>query len=121
MDAQFRKIDADGNGQLTATEIGEFEKQKALVEAQSRNRALFTELDSNKNGQLSPAEFAKLVRDPPAGNGLALLSREDSNRDNQVSLVEHRTATLANFDRLDTDKDGTVTPAELKAGGIAPR
>jgi hypothetical protein len=28
-------------------------------------------------------------------------------------------ATLANFDRLDTDKDGIVTPAEMKAAGIA--
>ena len=34
----------------------------------------------------------------------------DGNRDQQVSLVEHRTATLANFDRLDTDRNGVVTP-----------
>ena len=46
-----------------------------------------------------------------------MLAREDSNRDSQVSLVEHRAATLANFDRLDTDKDGMVTAAEMKAGG----
>ena len=32
----------------------------------------------------------------------------DGNRDSQISLAEHRTATLANFDRLDTDKDGVV-------------
>ena len=50
-----------------------------------------------------------------------MLSRMDSNRDGQVSLVEHRSATLANFDRLDTDKDGNVTAAEMKAGGITPR
>jgi hypothetical protein len=28
---------------------------------------------------------------------------------------------LANFDRIDTDKDGIVTPVEMKAGGITPR
>lgn len=121
MDAQFRKMDSDGNGQLTAAEIGEFEKQKALAEAQARNRALFNELDSNRNGQLSPTEFAKLVKEPSAGSVPGMLSRADSNRDSQVSLVEHRIAMLVNFDRLDTDKDGVVTATELKAGGIAPR
>jgi hypothetical protein len=47
-----------------------------------------------------------------------MLGREDGNRDGRISMIEHRTATLANFDRLDTDKDGIVTPAEMKAGGI---
>jgi hypothetical protein len=50
-----------------------------------------------------------------------MLSREDGNRDGQVSLVEHRTATLANFDRIDTDKNGIVSVAEMRAGGVAPR
>ena len=47
-----------------------------------------------------------------------MLARMDGNRDSQVNLIEYRTATLANFDRLDTDKNGIVTPAEMKAGGI---
>jgi hypothetical protein len=45
----------------------------------------------------------------------------DSNRDGQVSATEHRAAMLVNFDRLDTDHNGTVTAAELKAGGAAAR
>ncbi len=45
--------------------------------------------------------------------------RFDTSKDGKVSLIEHRTATLANFDRLDTDKDGVVTGAEMKAGGVA--
>ena len=121
MDAQFRQIDADGNGQLTVTEIEKFESQKALAEAQKRNEDLFDQLDTNKNGQISAAEFSKLVREPAGVSAQPMLSREDGNRDSQISLVEHRAATLANFDRLDTDKDGVVTPAEMKAGGIAPR
>lgn len=121
MDAQFRQIDTDGNGQLTGTEIEKFESQKALVEAQKRNEDLFDQLDTNKNGQISATEFSKLVREPAGVSAQPMLSREDGNRDSQISLVEHRTATLANFDRLDTDKDGVVTPAEMKAGGIAPR
>jgi Ca2+-binding EF-hand superfamily protein len=122
MDSQFRSIDADKNGQLTRTEIEQHQQQSAAAEAKARNRAQFTQLDVNKNGQLSPAEFAKLT--PPtaaAANAGPMLAREDINRDSQITLIEHRTATLDNFDRVDTDKDGVVTPAEMKAGGIAPR
>jgi Ca2+-binding EF-hand superfamily protein len=122
MDSQFRQIDTDKNGQLTRAEIEQHQQQSALAEAQARNRAQFTELDVNKNGQLSPAEFAKLTPPPAtAANAGPMLAREDINRDSQISLIEHRSATLANFDRVDTDKDGVVTPAEMKAGGIAPR
>jgi len=118
MDGQFRKMDADKNGQLTRTEIEQYQRLSAVAEAQARNRALFTQLDTDKNGQLSPAEFAKVTAPTPAANAQPMLARMDGNRDQQVSLIEHRTATLANFDRLDTDKDGVVTPTEMKAGGI---
>lgn len=121
MDAQFGKLDSDKDGRLSGTEIEQFEKQRLLAEAQARNDALFDRLDVNKNGQISAAEFAKLVAEPAAVSAQPMLSREDSNRDGQISLVEHRAATVANFDRLDTDKDGIVSVAEMKAGGIAPR
>ena len=122
MDAQFGKMDSDRNGQLSRTEIEQFEQQKALAEAQARNDALFDRLDVNKNGQISASEFDKLVPErPPASSAQPMLSREDSNRDGLISLIEHRSATLANFDRLDRDRDGAVSPDEMKAGGITPR
>jgi hypothetical protein len=43
------------------------------------------------------------------------MQRTDLNHDGIVTLVEHRTATLATFDGLDADKDGVVTPAEMEA------
>lgn len=121
MDGEFRKMDADKNGQLTKTEIEQFQKQQALADAEARNKALFKQLDANKNGSLSPAEFAKLVAPPQTANAQPLLARMDGNRDSQISLVEYRATTLANFDRLDSDKDGVVTSAEMKAGGITLR
>jgi hypothetical protein len=121
MDSQFRSIDIEKNGQLTRSEIEQHQQQSALAEAKARNRAQFTQLDTNKNGQLSPAEFAKLTSPAAAGNAGPMLAREDINRDSQISLIEHRSATLGNFDRVDTDKDGVVTPVEMKAGGVAPR
>ncbi len=121
MDSEFRKMDADKNGQLTKTEIEQYQKLQAVAQAAARNKALFTQLDTDKSGQLSKAEFAKIATPAPAANAQPILASRDVNRDGQVSLVEHRTATLANFDRLDSDKDGIVTPAEMKAGGITPR
>jgi len=118
MDSQFNKMDADKNGQLTRAEIEQFQKLAALAEAQARNRALFAQLDADKNGQISPVEFTKVTAPSPAANAQPMIARMDSNRDSQINLIEHRTATLANFDRLDTDKDGIVSPAEMKAGGI---
>jgi Ca2+-binding EF-hand superfamily protein len=101
MDNEFRKMDADKNGQLTRAEIEQYQKLQAMAQGRSRNRALFAQLD--------------------AANGQPMIARMDGNRDSQVSLVEHRAATVANFDRLDADKDGIVTAAEMKAGGITPR
>lgn len=121
MDAEFRKMDADKNGQLTATEIEQFQRIQALAQAQARNRQAFAQLDTDRNGQISRAEFAKMAVPARIPGAQAVLGRMDGNRDRQVSLVEHRAATLVNFDRLDTDKDGIVTPAEMKAGGIAQR
>lgn len=121
MDSEFRKMDTDKNGQLTRIEIEQYQKLQAVAEARSRNRAQFAQLDTDRNGKLSPAEFAKIATPAPAANAQPMLARMDGNRDQLISLVEHRTATLANFDRLDTDKDGVVTPAEMKAGGISPR
>jgi len=121
MDAQFRQMDADRNGQLTRIEIEQFQKLQAVADAKDRNRALFVQLDADKSGQLSATEFSKLMSAPPTADATPMLTREDGNRDQKISLVEHRAATLANFDRIDADKDGVVTAAEMKAGGIAPR
>ncbi len=118
MDGQFRLMDGDKNGQLSRAEIEQYQKQATAAERKAGNQALFALLDLNGNGQLSPAEFAELPTATPPVNAGPMLSREDINRDSQISLVEHRSATLANFDRLDLDRNGLVTPDEMKAGGI---
>lgn len=116
MDAEFRKMDADKNGTVTRAEVEGFERAVSVLKAQRANRALFARLDSDRNGQLSAAEFSRLASAPQV-DVKPILARMDLNRDQSISLVEHRTATLANFDRMDTDKNGIVTPAEIKAAG----
>lgn len=111
MDNAFRQIDANKDGQLTGVEIEQFQRAAAAAEIQARGSALFAQLDTDRNGQLSPAEFAKvpLTAPPPVATGLL---KFDTNQDGKVSLLEHRTATLINFDRLDVDKDGFVSANE---------
>ncbi len=79
---------------------------------------MFAQLDDDGNGQLSPSEFARIATPAPVANAEPVLSRMDSNRDDQISLAEHRAATLANFDRLDRDRDGNVSATEMKSGGL---
>ena len=122
MDAQFRAMDSDRNGQLSAAEIEVSQRAQASGEASKRNRTLFTLLDTDKDGKLTAAEFDRFNNPPPnTANAAPLLARMDGNRDRQVSAAEHRAAMLVNFDRLDADHNGIVSAAEMKAGGAAPR
>ena len=120
MDGEFRKVDANKDGQLTVAEVEQFQSAAALAQAQQDSQAAFVALDTNRNGQISSAEWAKLPLTPPRTNS-ATLMRFDTGRDGKVSLLEHRSATLTNFDRLDTDKDGVVTAAEMTVGGVIAR
>ena len=118
MDTEFRKMDADKNDRLTASEVEQFQRAVGVLEAQNRARALFTQLDTDRNGQLSQAEFGKMSVSPAQPNAARVIGPADLNRDGSVTLVEYRTAKLANFDRMDADKDGVVSPAEMKAAGL---
>jgi Ca2+-binding EF-hand superfamily protein len=121
MDEEFRKTDVNKDGQLTRPEVEIAQRDAALSQMRNRNRALFGRLDTDRNGQISPSEFAQLTGAPRPANGQPLMVQMDGNKDQKISIIEHRTAKLANFDKLDTDKDSVISPAELRAAGIAKR
>jgi hypothetical protein len=116
MDEDFKKRDFDGNGKATRAEIEQFEKQTAVIKAQQSNRVLFLQLDTDRNGNVTPAEFTALI--PAAGlpDVSDVMKRFDSNRDQIITLVEYRAATLSNFDQRDADKDGVLSSRELQPG-----
>lgn len=118
MDVQFRKMDANGDARVTRPEMEQFRRRSEIAEAQARNRQMFARLDADRNGQISPAEFAKMVAALPPPNVEPAIAKFDLNKDQAISLVEYRTGTLSNFDRLDVDKDGYVSAPEMSAGGI---
>lgn len=118
MDAEFKKMDADKNGILTRKEIEDFQRATSVLAARQRNAALFQALDKDKNGQLSAGEFGDLPMSIQQPDASGLLSQVDGNRDGQATLIEFRSGKLVNFDRMDSDKDGIVSVAEMKAAGL---
>ena len=118
MDTEFRKMDGDKNGQVTRVEVESFERGVALGQARARAQAKFAELDTDRNGQISPVEFNKLISGTPAVDGRPLIGKLDTNKDGQISLIEHRGGKLSYFDQIDSDKDGIVSVAEMKAAGV---
>lgn len=118
MDAEFAKMDSNKDGKATAIEVGNYQAQSRLEEIRRRNAEQFASLDKDQNGQLTKSEFSALVPAKVTANGRPMVAQMDSDKDGKISLIEHRAATLVNFDRLDADKDGVVSAAEMRAGGI---
>lgn len=119
MDAEFARLDGDGDGVVTTAEITASQRNSAQAEALRQNRAVFDRLDADNNGQVSPQEFAQLAN--PAAvpvDPAPLLGQFDANQDGSITRLEYRVATQGNFDRIDADRDGTITPLEMRAAGI---
>ncbi len=112
-DAEFLRVDVNKDGQMSRTEIENTQRASISARVNARNKALFAELDSDKNGQISPAELAK-ASPAPEPDAAAVL-RIDTNKDGQVSLAEHRAATIDTFTKIDANKDGMITATEVKA------
>ncbi len=120
MDGQYRAIDGNKDGIVTPVEIDQHQQRLAIAAATGRARARFAQIDSDRNGQVSPDEFVRAnLAALKKADSAAILTRLDSNRDKKVTLVEYRVLTLAGFDRLDADKDGVLTAVEQRASGLA--
>jgi len=118
LDARFAKIDANADGGLTPAELQTIEAQ--VIEAQKAEIAsavqrAFAKLDANKDGRLSLEEYgaaAPKIDAKPAENAAELVRLLDTDKNGKISGDEFKRRTLAGFDKLDTNKDGTVTPTE---------
>jgi hypothetical protein len=105
----FRDLDADGNGRITAAEW-------------SYDREDFRRADHNGDGVLTQREFLGEAANDAEGadGGYASTGTDaqfldlDTNRDDRVSRSEWR-SDRASFDRLDENRDGYLTRAEMAA------
>lgn len=124
VDANFKSIDSNGDGSLSATELGAAEgkvQQQRIAQLRTRFEGDFTKLDTNKDGQLSRAEFMAAAprTSASAPNGAKIVAQLDKNKDGKVSADEYRSPILTRFDALDANRDGTLSPAERQAAATA--
>lgn len=120
MDAEYRLMDTNGDGVATRTEVEAYQRKVLTDAAVQRARASFARLDVDRNGQISPNEYIRgSVSLPKSLDVSGPMGKLDANRDGKITLVEYRVLTLANFDRLDLDKDSIIT--EVERNGVASR
>ncbi len=95
-------MDRDQNGQVSRAEFMGF------MEAE------FNALDVDRSGELNPEELSR-SRIGVAGEGQVrqLLRLMDKDRNGQVSRAEFMGFMEAEFNRLDVDRSGELTPGEL--------
>jgi heat shock protein HslJ len=84
----------------------------------------FTTMDANGDGIVTKDELsAGLARrtgnPPPAPMADAAFAMIDTNGDGKATAAEAEAAAGKQFDAWDTDKNGTLTPEERRAGMMA--
>ena len=112
-DQNFDKGDANNDGFLSRPEV----QNMAVRAAQplvAKMEQEFSQMDRDKNGQVSLEEFKAAATAKLAGNSAGALDRLDKNKDGKVSPAEFRAPIMALFDRADANKDGKVTPEEAR-------
>lgn len=120
MDGEYKKLDANSDGVVTKAEIESSQQRERTAGLAQQARQIFVKFDADKNGQLSLDEFIYATSGGPQQRPdvSPIMTRLDGNRDQKVTLIEYRTVTLTGFDRMDADKDGVVSVAEMRASGL---
>lgn len=124
-DDLFGKVDRDGDGAVSQTEL------QALLEAMSGGTAsqtgvssdeLFSQLDADGDGSLSEAEFdagRPSGAGAEAGGMQALGSMPPPHGGPGGAGGASGSSSAASYDPLDTNEDGTVSAAERLAGSTS--
>lgn len=81
----------------------------------------FASLDANGDGVVTKEEAvaqmaARMGNTPPPQMVDRLFAMMDTDGDGKATTAEVEAAAAARFTELDTDKDGTLTPEEQRAG-----
>jgi hypothetical protein len=90
------------------------------AEFQNWRARLFTQSDTNKDGVLNRTEFTAAVRaqEPRAAQFASIaFGRTDTDKSGTISEAEMRAGPSPGFDRADTNKDGTLSAEELRRTG----
>jgi len=103
---RLKAADTDGNGMLSKQEA-------ASLPHIAQN---FDAIDANHDGQVTLDELHAFMKARHAQAGHKMFASADANGDGRISRDEFMAQAAARFDRLDANKDGALTPDELRAG-----
>jgi len=128
LDADYADLDTDKDGKVTGDEIKARLVRKAEADLEVLKKArddAFAKLDTNSDGSISRAEFDAKAQLPtikdPTELATSNLTRFDADKDGSITRDEFRAPTLSNFDKLDKDKNGTLSLAEQKSTAPAAK
>jgi Ca2+-binding EF-hand superfamily protein len=127
----LRALDADGNGEISASEIADAAKALAKLDRNGDGKLTRDEIGPPPGAPGGRPDGAR----PAAGGGafaeefLKRIQAADANGDKKISKEEAPDRLKDQFDRLDANKDGQLDAEELKemiarmrnAGGDQPR
>ena len=102
-DARFSRLDTDRNGSISRAEWG----TAGADMAQRR--------ETRRGGAADAAQTPPPPGGPRAGMGMRMMQGADANNDGVITREEFLAAAGQRFDRLDTDRNGTLTGAEKMA------
>jgi Ca2+-binding EF-hand superfamily protein len=109
----------------TSAPSGQTPTGMTLEQFQARNTdKMFERLDTNKDGKISPEEFAAFresnakadAKATKAGKrGQRMFARFDKDKDGSLSRAEAADVLAMRFKRMDANNDGILTIEELQA------
>ena len=103
---RLKAADTNGDGMLSRDEAA----------ALPRIAANFNAIDADGNGQITLDELHAYMKSRAGQWKAHAFKSADANGDGKVSRDEFLAQAAARFDKLDANKDGFLTPDELKAG-----
>lgn len=101
----FSKLDADGNGEVSLTEL------------QARGAERFAKVDADGDGFVTAAELEAMGEERAKKRAARMMERMDADEDGKLSMDEMkhpRRDPAKMFERLDTDNSGGISKAEFK-------
>jgi Ca2+-binding EF-hand superfamily protein len=114
-EGKMQKMDADGDGMITAEEHS------------AGARQMFQKMDSDADGRVTAAEMdAMHAQMKPGHSGAPKMSSADkiktvdSDGDGVITAAEHEAGARAMFGRMDANQDGKLSADEMRAGHAKP-